>query len=267
MRQFLFSFLLLLSFLSPIASLAQDEPVLVPWQSEEGVIRLERSGAKVDFFPLANHFESQENKIYCGVASSAIILNALRLDKEADHLPQDQQALPPEKRTYLPKGFDPIFKRYTQQNVITDAVKSESEILGKPMVIGEQTKADYGLQLRQLAGLLSAHNLNVIIRVVSNDMPEDVIREELIKNMQAANDYVLVNYLRSALGQQGSGHISPLGAYDAVSDSFLILDVNPNTAPWVWVKTHDLVQAMRTFDAIENRGYLLISDNPLSSAQ
>lgn len=60
-------------------------------------------------------------------------------------------------------------------------------------------------------------------------------------------------------GQKGGGHISPIGAYDQQSDSFLIMDVNPNKAPWVWVKSRDLISAMRTFDTVENRGYLLIS--------
>ena len=63
-------------------------------------------------------------------------------------------------------------------------------------------------------------------------------------------------------GQEGGGHISPLGAYDRASDSFLIMDVNPNRAPWVWVKAEALIGAMRTFDTVENRGYLLIRDLP-----
>ena len=74
------------------------------------------------------------------------------------------------------------------------------------------------------------------------------------------DDYVLVNYARKSLGQTGGGHISPLGAYDEASDSFLIMDVNPNRAPWVWVGADDLIGAMRTFDTVENRGYLLISE-------
>jgi len=40
-------------------------------------------------------------------------------------------------------------------------------------------------------------------------------------------DLAIVNYKRSAIGQKGGGHISPLGAYDEISDSFLVLDVNP----------------------------------------
>ena len=42
----------------------QPSDALVVWSSDEGIQRLSRSRAKVDFFPLANHFESQNNKIY-----------------------------------------------------------------------------------------------------------------------------------------------------------------------------------------------------------
>ena len=50
------------------------------------------------------------------------------------------------------------------------------------------------------------------------------------------------------------------------SDSFLVLDVNPSVAPWVWVKSRDLINAMRTRDSRENRGYVLVSD-PLGPRQ
>ena len=38
------------------------------------------------------------------------------------------------------------------------------------------------------------------------------------------------------------------------------MDVNPNRSPWVWVKAGDPIAAMRTFDTVENRGYLLVSE-------
>jgi Phytochelatin synthase len=67
---------------------------------------------------------------------------------------------------------------------------------------------------------------------------------------------VIVNCKREAVGQKGGGHISPLGAYDAGSDSFLVLDVNPAPESWVWMPTATLVRGMRTFDTVENRGYV-----------
>jgi len=64
---------------------------------------------------------------------------------------------------------------------------------------------------------------------------------------------------REAVGQRGGGHISPLGAYDVVTDSFLVLDVNLAAAGWVWMPAPTLVKGMRTFDTVENRGYVLVS--------
>ena len=69
---------------------------------------------------------------------------------------------------------------------------------------------------------------------------------------------MIVNYRREDVGQRGGGHISPLGAYDADSDSFLVLDVNPTSAGWVWMPTATLIKGMRTFDTLENRGYILV---------
>ena len=97
-------------------------------------------------------------------------------------------------------------------------------------------------------------------RVVDENAEPAAIRRELAANLAAGDDFVLVNYARKALSQQGGGHISPLGAYDEASDSFLVMDVNPNRAPWVWVAAGDLIAAMRTFDTVENRGYLLVSE-------
>ena len=85
-------------------------------------------------------------------------------------------------------------------------------------------------------------------RVVDGSADPAAIRREIAANLATGDDFVLVNYARRALGQQGGGHISPLGAYDERSDSFLIMDVNPNRAPWVWVRSDDLIAAMRTFD-------------------
>jgi hypothetical protein len=98
--------------------------------------------------------------------------------------------------------------------------------------------------------------------VVDEAISEEAIRTDLVANLAHAGDYVIVNYRREAAGQDGGGHISPLGAYDAVSDSFLVLDVNPAAAGWVWMRTATLVKAMRTFDTVENRGYVLVKAVP-----
>ncbi|MDE0531780.1 MAG: hypothetical protein OXI01_10085 [Albidovulum sp.] len=232
---------------------------LVNWASAESVDRLSRSSHKADFFPLSNHFISQDNSIFCGPVSSAIVLNALRLGKRKG-LPRDRSSIAESEMAWLWPGADPFYGKYTPQNVLNERTKTRLEVLGKPILIGDEEKSDFGLQLRQLAQVLRSHGLQVATRVVDASADASAIRREIADNLAAGEDFVLVNYARKTLGQPGGGHISPLGAYDALTDSFLIMDVNPNRAPWVWVAADDLIAAMRTFDTVENRGYLLVSD-------
>ena len=232
---------------------------LVEWESGESTKRISRSSHKMDFFPLSNHFISQDNRIFCGPVSSAIVLNALRLGKK-EGLPRDRRSIAEDEMAWLPQGADPFFGKYTPYNVLNDWTKTRLEVLGRPILIDGDPKSDYGLQLRQLAQVLRSHGLRVMTRVVDGSADPAAIRREIAANLATGDNFVLVNYARRALGQQGGGHISPLGAYDERSDSFLIMDVNPNRAPWVWVRSDDLIAAMRTFDTVENRGYLLVSE-------
>ena len=74
---------------------------------------------------------------------------------------------------------------------------------------------------------------------------------------------MIVNYLRKSMGQQVGGHISPLAAYDAKADRFLIPDVARYKYPPVWVTTSDLFKAVNTTDASNDnktRGYVLIAN-------
>ena len=232
---------------------------LVEWASGESAERLSRSSHKTDFFALSNHFISQDNSIFCGPVSSAIVLNALRLGKK-EGLPRDRQSIAKDEMAWLWQGADPFYGKYTPNNVLNERTKTRLEVLGKPILIDGEPKSDFGLQLRQLAQVLRSHGVKVATRVVDGDADAAAIRRELAANLATGDDFVLVNYARRSLGQTGGGHISPLGAYDEGSDSFLIMDVNPNRAPWVWVGSDDLIAAMRTFDTVENRGYLLVSE-------
>lgn len=250
------SFLLLFTMLAAQPTFADP---LITWTSQESMKRFARSKHKVDFFPISNNFETQSNGIYCGPTSAVIILNAFRLRKKSVHPPKDFTVLSKDERQYLPKGWDATFEKYTQRNVFINSkkVKSKQEVLGRPL---ENGKSDFGFQLRQLHSFLIAHNLDVDLRVVSDTFDSQKIKTEIINNLKTANDFVVINYKRQAMGQKGGGHFSPLGAYDKVSDSFLIMDVNSHQEPWVWISSKDLIASMRTFDTIENRGYLLIRD-------
>lgn len=235
------------------ASVVQD---LVSFSSDEGLVRLARSTAKVDFPALANQFEAQSNAAFCGPTSAAIVLNTIR-GRSAD-LPRDRSRLRAEDLQYVPSNFDPTIPRFTQDNVITKGQKTRAQVLGEPLTINGKQINDFGYQVRQLDEMLRANGLVTRLTVVDDSKIEQEIRTELVENLKRRGDYVIVAYLRESVGQQGRGHISPLGAYDAGSDSFLVLDVNPASAGWVWMSTATLIKGMRTFDTIENRGYILI---------
>jgi hypothetical protein len=239
------SALLPLALLTQLAAASSGFPgMLVEVNSEEGQARLARASIRADFDPLAYHFEAQTDHRLSGLASAAMVLNALR---PYSYLRPPLQSNPGKSPVKLPLGVDPFYYRYTQQTLFESDTDKASTLRS-------------GFALRKYAKTLRAHRLNVQLRIADDSLTDQQIRSELISNLAQHGNFVIINYNRIALGQLGSGHISPLGAYDEKSDSFLILDVNPSVAPWVWVKSADLITAMRTRDRTENRGYVLVSD-------
>lgn len=225
-----------------LPALARDEvsavqpQALVAFDSDEGMARLTRSRSKSDFAALANQFEAQTNPVFCGPTTAAIVLNAQQRER-------------------------PGAPRSTQESVIAKGRKPRAQVLGEPLTINGRSTTDYGYQLRQLDELLQANGASTQLVIVDDSRAEDEIRAALVDNLGRHGDYVVVNYRRDRVGQQGGGHISPLGAYDAESDSFLVLDVNPANAAWVWMPAKTLIKGMRSFDTVENRGYILVAPN------
>jgi hypothetical protein len=257
--------IVLVAVLATIAvpqALARDEATpttvqaLVAFNSDEGLARLGRATAKVDFPALANQFEAQSNIAFCGPTTTAIVLNTVRSGSR--DLPRDRSRLHPEDLQYIPSGFDLTVPRFTQDNVISKGPKTRSQVLGEPVTVNGKQVRDDGYQLRQLDELLRAHDLVTRLVVVDDKKSEEEVRADFVENLKNAGDYVVVNYRRKDVGQQGGGHISPLGAYDTESDSVLVMDVNPASAGWVWMPIATLIKGMRTFDTVENRGYILV---------
>lgn len=230
--------------------------VLVPFASDEGLARLSRSRFRSNFATLANQFEAQYNVAFCGPTSATIVLNAM--ERRRDVLPRDTVRLQAGDLRSLPAGLNPIIPRYTQDSVIAKGPKTRAQVLGEPVTINGKTIKDYGYQLRQLAALLQAHGVTTDLVIADADRTEASIRSDLSALLARNDRYVLVSYSREAVGQKGGGHISPLAAYDEASDSFLVLDVNPAVSGWVWMPAPALVKAMRTFDTVENRGYVVV---------
>jgi hypothetical protein len=118
-----------------------------------------------------------------------------------------------------------------------------------------------GMTLDELGQLLRRHGAHVET-VHAADSTIDAFRAQARENLSRPGDYVLVNYQRAALGQGEGGHISPLAAYSAATDRFLILDVAAYRYPPVWVSTTELWNAINTMDSTsrQTRGFAIVRD-------
>lgn len=114
-----------------------------------------------------------------------------------------------------------------------------------------------GMSLRELAGLLAAHG--VVAESHHADEGVAAFRAAVVANAGRAEDFLIVNWQRSALGQEGEGgHLSPIAAYDPVGDRVLVLDVAAHRYPWAWFPVVRLFAAMDTRDGEALRGWLVV---------
>jgi hypothetical protein len=178
-------------------------------------------------------FVTQKNQTFCGVATLVMVLNAL--DVPAPATPE----------------IEP-FRTFTQDNVLNE--KTEK-------ILPQEILAKQGMTLDQIGQFLGAYAVKADVRHAA-DSSVDEFRTLATQHLAAPDRYVIVNYLRRAIGQEQGGHISPLAAYDADTDRFLLLDVSRYKYPPVWVEAGDLFGAMDTPDSDnENRtrGFVLVS--------
>ena len=249
-------FYIILLLCASCKTLTTSPAKLVDWHSVEGIKRLSNSRHRADFSRLASQFQNQIDRFSCGPVTGAIVLNALRIGK-ADTLPKTN--FDERYRAHLRKDSDPRVARYTPESFMSEKaqkIKSLGQIYGQL----KDGKSAFGVAIRKLHKMFLTHGVKSKLRLVNKELSNQHIRKELISNLGRAGDYVVVNYKRSALGQKGGGHFSPLGAYDENTDSFLIMDVNSSQHNWAWVKADQLISAMRTLFTVENRGYLLIKE-------
>lgn len=233
--------------------------VLESWNTPEGLKRLTRAGYSVDFHQLAHHYQPQINGLYCGIASSVIVLNALRTGKRA--IPsQRAQEVP------IPPAFGggtipyTLYAQTSFLNERTDRIKPRAVIEFRENA--PDGKPDPGLTLQQLKGVLEAYGAKAVAQHADADEAAGIprFREALRAILGEPQQFLIVNYDSRKIGQAGGGHISPLGAYDAESDSVLILDVSGQLNPWLWVPLRELYLAMHTLDGERYRGWVIVGE-------
>jgi hypothetical protein len=207
-------------------------PALIDLASEQGEHLLLDAEARTAYWPLTIQFVTQKNQSYCGVASLVMVMNALRIP--APSVPD----------------IEP-FRTFTQDNFLNDQTE---KILPTTVLLKQ------GMTLDQIGLLAETYPVTAEVHHAGDSSMEE-FRSLASEHLKQKDQYIVVNYLRRAIGQERGGHISPLAAYDADTDRFLVLDVSRYKYPPVWVTTADLFAAMNTTDADnENRtrGFVLL---------
>lgn len=198
-------------------------------ESEEALRRAEGMG---DFLRLVSYFETQENTAYCGVATGVMLLNAIGVPRPLSE----------------PHGGAAY---YTQANFFSE---------GTERVLSSAKVRRAGMTLEEMAGALRSHNVRVDT-YFADEYDIQSMRRIARDALSSPEQVVAVNYHRPAIGQPGPGHISPIAAYDAQTDQFLILDVSRYKHEPLWLNAEILWKGMRAVDGESgrSRGLLVVS--------
>lgn len=213
---------------APVA--AQDN--LLYLTTEAGEDRLLGAELNRDYFSLASYLEYEQVLTFCGPASVSAVANSLNIDR------------PSPDRLYPWTLFT--------QDLLFNAANQKL----KPYGLVEHE----GLTLAELdqfienLGLAADHHF-------ADETSVDKLREMIQTTLSDRDARLIVNYSRQALPQTGDGHISPIGAYDADTDSVLILDVAKYKYPPVWISIQKLHDGMMMIDSGSNRsrGFVQVS--------
>ena len=96
------------------------------------------------------------------------------------------------------------YRTFTQDNVLSEQTDA---------VLPRETLARQGMTLDQLGGILATQPVKAEVHHAADSSVEE-FRKLASVYLREPGHFVIVNYLRKALGEETGGHISPLAAYD-----------------------------------------------------
>ena len=186
------------------------------------------------YWRLAPHYVGQGTETACGLASTTVVLNALRGGRAAETLLTQAMVL------------DSLDDAAWRAGVGTD----DGDGLSGRMVAG-----GLGRLLPRFGIAATIHHEKV---VAADAATADRLRAALVA--AEAGDRLLIGhfYMAAVIGAGDYGHFSPLGAYDADRDRVLVLDVYRVTFEPYWAPLDRLLAGMAVPGKVENapRGWI-----------
>mmetsp|Transcript_10409 Transcript_10409/g.28771 ORF Transcript_10409/g.28771 Transcript_10409/m.28771 type:complete len:477 (-) Transcript_10409:1217-2647(-) len=240
-------------------------PLVVALDSPRGRKRLLRSlaaNAAVPYLALQNHFTNQSDPAYCGITTLLVVLNAFSVDPLRrwkggwryfgnEDVLLDQCCLDPERVKRIGINLTQFAQFASCQGL--------NVTLKRPQVEEENVDATTASDASYSLQDFRADILNVLTESppkASASMDDD----DDDTTPQNLSSLLVASYSRSHIGQTGDGHFSPLAAYDAATDSVLILDVARFKYPPYWIDVAQLYHAMTPLDARtqQSRGWFVL---------
>jgi len=200
--------------------------------------------AEDDFYHYQQGWEAQITQSYCAIATLAAVLDSLRDESTPFRFP-----------------VDPVYSPYlwaTQHTIIQidakDPHSCAQHALGGLANANAVVRIGLGLVMMPKLANCYLQGKDYDNGYVAEHYPADPsvsyhhLKEVVIDALQDPHSRIMLNYKRGGIGQDGGGHFSPLGAYNAQEDMFLIMDVAKYKHPPVWVKWENLLGGVTTKD-------------------
>ncbi|KAL7505720.1 hypothetical protein ACHAXN_003158 [Cyclotella atomus] len=192
------------------------------------------TGGTRAFFALIEQLQTQPEPAYCGLTTLVIVLNALAVDPRR-----------------LWKGP----WRWYEESMLNCCVDLEEV-------------KETGISFDTFVCLAKCQGLGVDATRASDSSLDDfrqavkqICTDQTTSSCAHPTSFLIVSYTRKVLRQTGTGHFSPIGAYDEASDSVLLLDTARFKYGPHWVKLDLLFDALIPLDPStgKSRGYMILS--------
>mmetsp|Transcript_28591 Transcript_28591/g.80580 ORF Transcript_28591/g.80580 Transcript_28591/m.80580 type:complete len:468 (+) Transcript_28591:117-1520(+) len=228
-------------------------PTSTALRSPEGKQRLQDAllhNTAEQYLALMEQFMNQSDPAFCGVTTLCMVLNALGVDPNV--------------------RWRGGWRWYGSEDVLLDRCCLSTERIRR-----------IGITMEEFQQLGRCQGAFIDLKRPLTAGPDDAdnrfastlqqFRNDILQHMSSTDDVstmIVASFSRSALGQTGDGHFSPLAAYHAPTDSVLVLDVARFKYAPYWVTVEDLYRSMQPKDAAtqKSRGWFLMR-NPAATSR
>lgn len=235
-------------------------------EGQQALMRAMLQNTAATYFMLTQHWDNQSDPASCGVTTLRQVLNAAGMDPTAVRWKGGWRYYGSDAMVVC-KCMDPVriqragitlpeFVRLAHCHGLEgrserpDAWRNEGT--GKSRI---NTVDDFrqdvlqSLRTRESSASMSESPVN----------PNDDATTRSNADETLPPTFLVVSFSRAVLQQTGDGHFSTVAAYDAQTDSCLVLDVARFKYPPYWVRVEELYDAMRPLDPVtkQSRGWSL----------